>query len=223
MVKPRVHETTEGILGEFNVEAYDRMLQSLRDRGWMETGLVIKSGIQTGHALEIGPGPGYLGLEWLKKTVETRLTGVDISPDMISRARNNAEVYGLADRVEYVLADARRLPFDRNQFDGAFSNGSLHEWDRPEEILREIVRVLRPGGSLVLSDLRRDMLLPVKWFLWMATKPKTMRQGLLTSIASSYTPREVRELLADAGFSGRWQVSGNPLGVVVRATKLSAG
>jgi hypothetical protein len=39
----------------------------MRDKGWMETDLILKLGIQHGLALEVGPGPGYLGLEWLKK------------------------------------------------------------------------------------------------------------------------------------------------------------
>ncbi len=41
------------------------MQRSLRDRGWIETKLLIDHGFSKGHALEIGPGPGYLGLEWL--------------------------------------------------------------------------------------------------------------------------------------------------------------
>jgi hypothetical protein len=66
MVKPRTIETTEGIQGEFDVEMYDRMMRRMRDRGWLETKLILKAGIKQGMALEVGPGPGYLGLEWLK-------------------------------------------------------------------------------------------------------------------------------------------------------------
>ena len=218
MVKPRVHETDQGITGEFNVEAYDEMLRTLRDRGWMETDQIIKSGIRSGRALEVGPGPGYLGLEWLKKTEGTRLTGIDISPDMIARATGNAEAYGFSARAEYVLSDSRHLPFEDGTFDGVFSNGSLHEWERPEQVMNEMFRVLKPGGRLFLSDLRRDMSLPVRWFLWLGTKPKAMRSGLLTSIGSSYTSAELKKLIVDAGLQG-WEVATNPLGCVVRVTK----
>jgi ubiquinone/menaquinone biosynthesis C-methylase UbiE len=217
MTKPRVHETDQGITGEFNVEAYDQMLRTLRDRGWMETDQVIGSGIRSGRALEIGPGPGYLGLEWLKKTEGTRLTGVDISPDMIARAKTNAEAYGFSTRAEYVLSDARHLPFEEATFDGAFSNGSLHEWATPQEIMREMFRVLKPGGRLFLSDMRRDMSFPVKWFLWLGTKPKAIRSGLLSSIRSSYTLAELEALVAASGLQG--EVKRNPIGCVVRVTK----
>ena len=62
LVKPRVVETNEGIQGEFTVEVYDKMMRNLRDKGWIETDLVLKTGINQGLSLEIGPGPGYLGL-----------------------------------------------------------------------------------------------------------------------------------------------------------------
>ena len=68
MVKPRVVETNQGITGDFNVQMYDQMQRHLRDKGFMETHDIIKSGIDSGTVLELGPGPGYLGLEWLKKT-----------------------------------------------------------------------------------------------------------------------------------------------------------
>jgi len=66
MVKPRVIETSEGIQGEFDVQAYDQMARKLRDRGWIVTNDIIRSGMTSGLALELSPGPGYPGLEWLK-------------------------------------------------------------------------------------------------------------------------------------------------------------
>ena len=68
MVKPRIIETDQGIQGQFNVETYDSMMRRTPDKGWIETNLILKAGITHGLALEIGPGLGYLGLEWLKKT-----------------------------------------------------------------------------------------------------------------------------------------------------------
>jgi hypothetical protein len=79
VTKARIVETVEGIQDEFAVDVYDRMMRRLRDKGWMETDRILKSGITRGSALEIGPGPGYLGLEWLKKTEGTSLTAVEIS------------------------------------------------------------------------------------------------------------------------------------------------
>jgi ubiquinone/menaquinone biosynthesis C-methylase UbiE len=218
MVKPRVIETDEGITGEFNTQNYDLMMRNMRDRGWIETNLIIKEGINSGLALEIGPGPGYLGLEWLKKTKGTRLKGLEISDDMIAIARKNAHEYGLTDRAEYFKGDAAKMPFEDRHFDAVFTNGSLHEWAHPEDILDEIDRVVKPGGIYVISDLRRDMIAPIKWFLWITVKPKEMRPGLITSINASYTRSEIEALLARTKLRG-WNVNRNLLGIVITGRK----
>jgi hypothetical protein len=56
MTKARVPETNEGIQGVNLVDLYDQMQRSLRDKGWMETESLIKSGITAGYALEVGYG-----------------------------------------------------------------------------------------------------------------------------------------------------------------------
>jgi hypothetical protein len=63
VTKPRIVETDEGIQGEFDVQIYDALARRLRDKGWMETREIFKAGIVSGLALEVSPGPGYLGLE----------------------------------------------------------------------------------------------------------------------------------------------------------------
>ena len=158
--------------------------------------------------------PGYLGLEWLKKTEGTRLKGLEISSDMIVLAKNNAAEYGLSERVEYYQGDAKKMPFEDGHFDAVFSNGSLHEWQHPEMIFNEIARVLKTGGRYLISDLRRDMIAPARWFLWLTVKPREMRPGLITSINASYTLPEIKAILARTELKG-WQVSQNPLGIVI--------
>jgi ubiquinone/menaquinone biosynthesis C-methylase UbiE len=218
MVKPRIIETDQGITGEFNTKTYDEMMRRMRDRGWLETKMIISAGLSSGLALEVGPGPGYLGLEWLKHTQGTALSGLDISEDMIAIAERNAKEYGLAERVRYIKGDARSMPFDDEHFDAVFSNGSLHEWANPEEILNEITRVLKPGGRYCISDLKRDMNFIVKRFLWFMTRPKEIRPGLITSINASYVIGEVEALFARTKLQG-WYVSKNPLGLVVSGQK----
>jgi ubiquinone/menaquinone biosynthesis C-methylase UbiE len=218
MVKPRIAETDSGITGEFNTQMYDIMMRNMRDKGWIETNLILKEGISSGLALEIGPGPGYLGLEWLKKTERTRLKGLEISGDMIALARKNATEYGLSDRVEYYQGDAAKMPFEDGHFDAVFSNGSLHEWAHPGNIFDEIARVIKPGGRYVISDLRRDMIAPIRWFLWLSAKPKEMRPGLITSINAAYTPIEIHLLLQQTCLTG-WNISQDQIGFVISGQK----
>ena len=195
MVKPRIVETDEGIQDEFDVRTYNSMMRRLRDKGWMETDHILTSGITYGLALEIGPGPGYLGLEWLKKTESTMLLAVEISPEMTKIAERNAREYGLEGRVKYVKGDAHQIPFDNNTFDGVFTNGSLHEWSQPIRVFDEIYRVLKPGAKYFISDMRRDMNPFVKQFMKLMVKPKEIRPGFVSSINASYTTDEIRSVL----------------------------
>lgn len=219
MIKERIIETENGVTGELVTDSYDKMMRRLRNLGWLETGLIIKGGITSGLALEVGPGPGYLGLEWLKKTTGTFLNGLDISVDMLAIARRNAAEYGMTGRVKYIGGDARNMPFQDECFDAVFTNDSLHEWAHPEEILNEIYRVLKPGGKYLFSDLRRDVIGPVKWLLWMAIGKKEMRQGLISSFNATYTMPEAKALLARTRLRG-WRVSQNPLGLVISGEKI---
>ena len=218
MTRQRIIETDQGIQVEFAVNYYDQMQIRLRDKGWIETKDIIKSGITNGLALEIGPGPGYLGLEWLKNTQGTTLKGVDISEDMISIAKRNAEEYSLSERVEYLHSSGDKIPFNEQTFDAVFTNGSLHEWGEPENTFNEIWRVLKKGGRVLISDLKRDMFFLVRWFLWINTKPKEIRPGLITSIDAAYTPNELKELIKGTKLEN-CIVSGNPIGLKLTGVK----
>lgn len=220
MAKPRVPETDEGIQDEFDVKLYDEMQRRLRDKGWIETPRIISSGIDAGHVLEVGPGPGYLGLEWLSHTSHTHLTGLEISEEMIQIALKNAAEYELQERVRYVHDDARSMPFEDNSFDCAFSNGSLHEWAEPCIVLEEIHRVLKPGGRYFVSDLRRDINIFTRAFFYLATKPRYMREGLKTSLQASYTADELRGILASTCLESP-AVAVSPIGLTITGCKMT--
>ena len=99
MVKSRTLETSRGIQHEPTVRDFDEMARKHRDKGYTDIKALAQNGLISGHGLEIGPGPGYMGLEWLKSAPDSTLAGLEISAEMIKTAEKNAAEYGFADRV----------------------------------------------------------------------------------------------------------------------------
>ncbi len=93
MTRARVPETDEGIQGGVTVEIYDQMQRQLRDKGWIETNDIIKSGLSSGLALEIGPGPGYLG-RVLSAAVRDERGGVELGSGPSNTSNRSKPVHG---------------------------------------------------------------------------------------------------------------------------------
>jgi cyclopropane fatty-acyl-phospholipid synthase-like methyltransferase len=101
--------------------------------------------------LDVGCGIGEPAIR-LSATVEADITGVSINRGQVVEANRRAEVAGVAGRVRFEEADALQLPYGSGNFDAAWAFESLLHMDR-DKALREIHRVLRPGGRLVIADL----------------------------------------------------------------------
>ena len=99
-------------------------------------------------ALEIGGGTGFFLLNLMQSGVATSGTVTDISKGMVIQAVRNAEQLGL--RVSGQVADVEELPFDDASFDLVVGHAFLHHIPDVDQALREIMRVLRPGGRFVV-------------------------------------------------------------------------
>lgn len=100
-------------------------------------------------ALEIGAGTGFFGLNLRLAGVLGRLTVTDVSPGMVDVARDNAQALGL--ELSGEVCDAEHLVFPDDSFDLVVGHAVLHHIPDVEQALREVVRVLRPGGRFVVA------------------------------------------------------------------------
>jgi ubiquinone/menaquinone biosynthesis C-methylase UbiE len=100
------------------------------------------------EALDAGCGTGFLSFELAARG--HRVTGVDFAPAMLAEARRKAAEQNFPVRFEE--ADAERLPFPSDSFDRAISRHVLWTLRHPDAAIDEWIRVLRPGGRLVVID-----------------------------------------------------------------------
>jgi ubiquinone/menaquinone biosynthesis C-methylase UbiE len=182
---------------------YDRRWARYNQRS-LELLPVSSVGDDLGRVLDVSCGTGNV----LRHLAEERLrvevyVGLDLSPGMLQVARAKA---GAADvRVEWITADAGKLPLRDASFDTVITASALHYWDDAAAGLAEIRRVLRPAGHLLLVDWLRDPL-PMRLLdLWMRTRGVEYRR--------MYSRAELRDALTRAGFEVRIEVHGSAGGL----------
>jgi ubiquinone/menaquinone biosynthesis C-methylase UbiE len=107
------------------------------------------------RVLEAGCGPGHLSIQ-LARQHGLDVTGLDLDPAMIERARANADRAGEGDerRPSFLVGDVASLPFPDGSFDLVVSTMSMHHWADPTAGLAEINRVLHPGARALIWDFR---------------------------------------------------------------------
>ena len=104
-------------------------------------------------ALDVGAGLGHWGRLLLPHLrPDARLAGIDREPAWVAGARARAAAAGLGSRAEYLLAAAERLPFPDAAFDLVTCQTVLMHVPDVESVLREMLRVLRPGGLLAVAE-----------------------------------------------------------------------
>ncbi len=142
--------------------------------------------------LDLGCGVGHL-LAWLARHAPARYDGLDLSVASARRARTAAGV------VRAVVGDAARLPFEDAAYDRVVCNGSAHHLPDLPAALREVHRILRPGGRVVLYEpvdsavtgaVRRTLF---RWSPWESPADKSHKD--------EFTPDAVQSALRAAGFA----------------------
>ena len=133
------------------------------DRGWRKK-TVASLGLRPGgRVLDLATGTADLPLEILRQAPEVTVVGLDPSPGMLDIGRRKVREDGLAEKVELIEGDAQALPFEDDAFDGITMAFGIRNVPDRGRALREMARVLRPGGRaaiLELSEPRGGLMAP---------------------------------------------------------------
>jgi ubiquinone/menaquinone biosynthesis C-methylase UbiE len=108
-----------------------------------------------GRVLDVGTGTALIPIELCRRAVDAEVHAVDLAFSMLAIARRNVERAGLGARVHLEPGDAKSTRWAKNSFDAVVSNSLVHHIPEPERVLREMHRLVRPGGVLFVRDLAR--------------------------------------------------------------------
>lgn len=147
--------------------------------------------------MDLGSGGGFdVFIAAQKVGPAGRSIGVDMTPDMLSKARKNANAFrertGL-DNVEFRLGEIEHLPAADKSVDVIISNCVLNLSPRKDKVWREMLRVLKPGGRVAVSDLALKKALPEPLV--------TSVESLIGCVAGAVLVEETRRLAMSAGFT----------------------
>jgi ubiquinone/menaquinone biosynthesis C-methylase UbiE len=107
-----------------------------------------------GRVLDLAPGPGYVAIE-VARLGQHQVVGLDISETFVQIASERARTAGV--EVDFQRGDAAHMPFADDSFDVVFCRAAFKNFSDPVGALREIYRVLKPGGTGLIVDLHKDV------------------------------------------------------------------
>ena len=165
----------------------------------------IELGSLSGLMLDAGTGTARIPILICQERPQWQIIGIDLAESMLQVGRKNVEQAGLQQQITLESVDAKQLPYPDAHFDMVISNSLIHHLPDPLPFLKELKRVLKPNGGILIRDLIRP-------------KNEDIMNGLVDSIGTEYdehqkmlfrdslhaafTLDEVNQLVLDAGLEG---------------------
>jgi len=174
----------------------------------------------SGVLLDCGCGPGDILMRIHTRAPKFFLIGVDGSQAMIALAVKRIREQGLQNTIHFVQGDAKKINFFSHSLDVVISNSLVHHLADPLPFWREIRRVCKPGGVVLIRDLSRPPTPEAAWGIvekYSGTEPQLLKDLFFKSLKASFTIAEIKERLTQAGLHGlevkmcsdrHWEVSG---------------
>ena len=157
------------------------------------------------RVLDVGTGTAQITIEFCQRPVNVDMVAIDLAVEMLLLAEQNIRDAGLHGSILLKHVDAKKLPFGDGEFDWVISNSIVHHIPEPIDCLREMQRVLKPGGLLFVRDLLRpDSSEQVEHLVqtYAGNDNDEQQQLFRQSLHAALTPAEMAELMQSLGWPG---------------------
>jgi ubiquinone/menaquinone biosynthesis C-methylase UbiE len=181
---------------------YDRMDHSEVNARFVVDFLRAHGPCRGGEVLDVGTGPARIPIALCRADPKARVLGVDLAGPMLDRARENVVAEGLSERIRLVEGDAKALELHGGGFEAVISNTIVHHIPEPAPALGEMVRLVAPGGTLLVRDLYRPedaATLARLVTTYAGAEAPAARDLFEASLNAALTLAEVRALVRDLG------------------------
>jgi ubiquinone/menaquinone biosynthesis C-methylase UbiE len=155
-----------------------------------------KTGITKGVCLDVGSGGGHLGLA-LAQITDLDFTFLDMSANALERAKAHIAEDGLQKRAKTLLADVHAIPLADGSVNLVISRGSIPFWKDAAKALKEIYRVLAPGGKAYVGGGRGTPEIQAQ----IESKRKALGMGPMGRGPKNVPPRDYDEILKNTGIT----------------------
>lgn len=157
--KQEVTEMFNNISGKYDF--LNHFLSMGIDKIWRKKAIGLLKEIQPKRVLDIATGTADFALAALPLKPD-EIVGLDISEGMLNVGRKKVEKRGVTDIVKLVVGDSENLPFEDNYFDALTVGFGVRNFENLEKGLAEMLRVVRPGGKLIILEFSKPKKFPVK-------------------------------------------------------------
>jgi demethylmenaquinone methyltransferase/2-methoxy-6-polyprenyl-1,4-benzoquinol methylase len=136
----------------FRYDFLNRFLSAGIDVGWRKRAIKELKPLKPKYVLDVATGTGDVALLMHKILKPVRITGIDISEGMLEIGRKKVDKAGLSSEVELLRGDSETISFNDASFDAVTVAFGVRNFENLEKGLKEMLRVLRPGGKLVVLE-----------------------------------------------------------------------
>lgn len=147
--KEQVTQMFDTISGDY--DGLNRVISFGIDIKWRKKVVAIVKEAQPKTILDIATGTGDLAIN-LAETNAEKIVGLDISSGMLDIGKEKIKKKNLSTKIEMILGDSENMPFDDNNFDAITVAFGVRNFETLENGLKEILRVLKPGGTFVILE-----------------------------------------------------------------------